>query len=341
MTRIGINPARGKTTDYRPKAVTICVLTFIPELSGYFKHRLELFNLVFSSLIANTSVPHDLMVFDNHSCPEVVKYLLNLKLAGYIDYLILSDRNIGKIDALKILFNAAPGEFVAYNDDDVFFYPGWLEAHLDILNHFPQVGMVSGIAVRDASRHATKSMEKLASDGFSGLQSSHERYIPDSWESDWAASTGRDPQAHLHATSDHIDFIFRLEKPNESGVILAIASANHFQFMSPKSVILNALPDNWSGKLMGSMVELDTAVDNLGYLRLSTGQRFTRHLGNQICEEVIRDAKKIRLIGAEDNFRTTSKFSRASHRKHWLLRIPGSRRFLSYTYKQLFDILYQ
>ncbi len=63
-----------------------------------------------------------------------------------VDDLLLSQRNIGKIDALRILFNAAPGEIIAYNDDDIFFYPGWLEAHLEILDSFPKAGMVSGAA---------------------------------------------------------------------------------------------------------------------------------------------------------------------------------------------------
>jgi len=59
-----------------------------------------------------------------------------------------------------------------------------------------------------------------------------------------------------------------------------IGAANHFQFVAPKQVILQALPGKWTGKLMGSMIELDEAIDNLGYLRLSTAKRYTRHLGN-------------------------------------------------------------
>ena len=38
--------------------------------------------------------------------------------AGKIQYLLLSNRNIGKLGALKVIYNAAPGETVAYSDDD-------------------------------------------------------------------------------------------------------------------------------------------------------------------------------------------------------------------------------
>ena len=90
MTRIGINPARGVVSDYRPPSVTVAVLTYIPDLSGYFEHRLQVLQMVFASLHAFTTPPHDLMVFDNGSCPPVVDYLrspechrLAQKFGGY------------------------------------------------------------------------------------------------------------------------------------------------------------------------------------------------------------------------------------------------------------------
>jgi len=63
----------------------------------------------------------------------VVDYLKELRDKGKIQYLILSSRNIGKMGALQIAFRAAPGEIIAYSDDDVFFLPGWLERHLEVL----------------------------------------------------------------------------------------------------------------------------------------------------------------------------------------------------------------
>ncbi len=350
MARIGINPARGKFSEYRPARITVAVLTYIPDLSGYFESRLQVLKLVLSSLQAHTTPPYDLLVFDNGSCPEVVEHLLGLRNAGQINYLILSQQNIGKIGALRIMFNAAPGEIIAYNDDDILFYPGWLEAHLEILDLFPKVGMVSGLPVRDAANHAHQSLDQLANQALvfateaTGLTVSYERRIPDEWEADWALSTGRDPQAHLQATQEHKDMLLRIPRPAGQAPCEAIGSANHFQFVASKSILLQALPTEWSGKLMGHMVELDEAVDQLGYLRLSTVNRYTRHLGNALSPEVIQEAQALGLptAGSPAALGETRKAPRNGRlsRKHWLLRLPGGRRLLLALYNRLFNILY-
>jgi glycosyltransferase involved in cell wall biosynthesis len=352
MARIGINPARGKVTPNRPSRTTVAVLSYIPYLSGYFEHRLEVLKLVFASIFAHTTPPYDLLVFDNGSCKTVVEYLRNLQhidVSGNpksIDYLILSPKNIGKIDALKIMFHAAPGELIAYNDDDILFYPWWLEAHQEILEIFPEAGMVSGVPVRAAANHAIRSLERIASGSNTGLMTSRTRRIPDSWEADWAISTGREPLAHLQSTQNHLDLVLQREKPGGKGFIEAIGSANHFQFVSPKQVILQALPTEWSGKLMGSMIELDEAVDDLGYLRLSTVDRYTRHLGNVLNEDVILEAQSLGLL-AENNRQMNIKVfmpdrhKNLSRKRHWLLYIPGARRVLAGLYNRIFTILYR
>ena len=338
MTRIGINPARGKTTDRRPARTTICVLTYIPDLSGYFEGRLDVLRLCLASLKAHTSPEHDLLVFDNGSCTQTIDLLTEAYRAGEIDYLILSPRNIGKIDALKIMFHAAPGEVIAYNDDDIFFYPGWLEAHLELLDSFPQAGMVSGVAVRNAANHARQSLEHLAEAPPPGMQATRERRIPDAWEADWAASTGRNPQAHLQATEQQQDLVLRIEKPGGE-FCEAIAGANHFQFIAPKAIIQQALPSTWTGKLMGSMIELDEAVDAQGRLRVSTAARYTRHMGNALSPEIIGEA---RAFGLESTSKAgiAAKPKAAAGRRPWILRIPGARRVLSGLYNRLFKILY-
>lgn len=344
MARIGINPARGKVSDYHPAGVTVAVLTYLPDLRGYFQDRLEVLQLVMSSLIANTSPPHDLMVMDNGSCPEVVDYLRGLQSAGELDYLLLSRQNLGKIGALRLLCEAAPGEVIAYCDDDILFYPGWLEAQLDILHSFPKVGMVSGLPVRNASLHARQSLERLERGDKPGLSVTYQRRIPDEWEADWATSTGRDPQVHLQDTQAHQDMVLCLEKSDGKEALEAIGSANHFQFIAFRQVLLQALPKEWSGKLMGHMVELDQAVDELGYLRLSTVDRYARHLGNALSQEVIQEAHPMGLLNSQPGS-GRSPISGVGppmkRKKPWLLRVPGARRVLLAAYKRLFDLLYR
>lgn len=336
MARIGINPARGQFAAERPERLTITMVTYIPELTGYFERRLEVLRLSLSSLIAHTSLPHDVMIFDNGSCAEVVQYLRQMQTQGAVNFLLLSQKNIGKIDALRILFQAAPGEIIAYSDDDILFYPGWLEAHLEILEHFPRAGMVSGAPLRNAAGHARKSLDALAVNGAPGLSVEQVRRIPDEWEADWAVSTGRDPQAHLAATRHHLDLVFRQQK--DGGYCEAIGAANHFQFVTRKEIILKALPTEWTGKLMGSMIELDEAVDNLGFLRLSTAQRYTRHLGNVITPQIAQETK---ALGLQAGGSEVVASPRRPMQRHWLLRIPGGRRVLAAIYRRIFAILYR
>lgn len=343
MTRIGINPARGKVSTYQPSRVSVCLISYIPEESGYFEYRLQVLKLVFSSLEAHTSRPFDLLVFDNGSCPVVVQYLQSLKENGLIDYLILAHQNIGKIGALRILFQAAPGEIIAYCDDDIFFYPGWLEAHLHILENFPLAGMVSGIPIRNAAHHAKLSLEKWSKQSSEDTQVIYKRHIPDEWEIDWAVSTGRDAQAHLSATSQDQDMVIQRKDSQGNLVCEAIGSANHFQFIGWRNRLLEALPDQWSGKLMGAMIELDEAIDQAGYLRLSTVQRYVRHMGNTISPEMLETAQAYHLISSDidkDIQAAVLTHHRAGRKRPGLLRIPGSRRVLSWIYHRLFKILY-
>lgn len=334
MTRIGINPARGKYSDYRPARVTTAILTYVPSLEGYFSERLEVLKLVFASLKMHTHLATDVLVFDNGSCPQAIDFLESLKAAGEIDFLLQSRQNIGKIGALKILFEAAPGEIIAYNDDDIFFYPGWLEASLAVLDSFPQVGMVSTDPVRNANAYARQSLDRLIANPPAGITCQQERRIPDAWEIDWALSTGRNPEQHLKDTREWLDVVLKLERP--LGTLEAFGGSNHYQFIARKDVILKAMPNAWSGKLMGAMIEMDEAIDQMGYLRLATSQRLSRHIGNTLNAEMRQEATRQGLDVA---------FKPAKHPvrrpKSALLRIPGARRVFTWCYQKLFDTLYR
>jgi glycosyltransferase involved in cell wall biosynthesis len=136
--RVGRSPAAQKINEELPAEVTVCVLVCIPNQVGYYKHRFEVLKCCLESIVKHT--PRDsfeLLVFDNGSCAEVRNYLQQLHEQGTITYLLLSSRNLGKVNAFKAIFGSAPGQIVAYSDDDVFFYPGWLDAHLEILRAFP------------------------------------------------------------------------------------------------------------------------------------------------------------------------------------------------------------
>ncbi len=286
MTRYGMNPARNKNISYSPSRVTAAMMTYIPNLEGYFTHRLDVLKLSLESLIHSLDGQIDIMVMNNGSCAQVREYLDQQLTIGRIDYLIHSHRNLGVIGGFKVLFNAIPGKVIAYSDDDVIYYPGWLQAHLEILDTYPKTGMVSGAPVGFSSEHAVTAIEEFIAAKPQALAVLEKPRVED-WEESWAISTGRSAGDHLNAIKN---------TPNKHLIyegVEAVQSAKHFQFVTPKEVICEAFSPDWSGSLMDGLVALDESVDRLGYLRLTTPIRFARHIGNTISQEILQEAKQL------------------------------------------------
>ena len=282
MPRIGQNPSRGQTLDFSPARTTVAVLIYAPHQAGYFQKRLDVTRLTIESIPANTKEPFDLLVFDNGSCPQMIEYLRSLYEKGSIDYLILSKRNIGKLNALKVIFNSAPGEIVAYTDDDVFHLQGWLSAHLAIIDTFPKVGAVTGFYIRE--RVAIGSESTLAFADQPEIESKRGLLMPRKWEEEYIINSGRTWETYESEVAGIEDVIVKYRG------LEAWVSAHHFQAVFPKSVVHEVLeemlPTGWSDRVMGRMLELDERMDAKGYLRLCTREQTVRLMGNVISEEV-------------------------------------------------------
>lgn len=325
MARLGINPARKANSSYQPAEVTVGMLTYIPSLEGYFRNRLEVLKLSISSLLSNTNTEFDFFVLDNGSCPDVTEYLRDLNSKGLIDYLLLSSQNLGVEGGVRVLAKSVLGRYFAFSNDDVFYYPGWLEEHLKIIKTFPNVGMVSGTPVGYSSEGADQSLQEFIRKDVPGLEVTTRERVK-SWEIDWAKSTGRDIEQHLQKVKDTPHTMVQYRG------VRAISSATHFQFVSPKEVIPQAIPYFWRKNLMDGMIEMDHEVDSMGFLRLSTVDRVTRHIGNTIDESLNEEMEK---LGVDLDLSGTKARS-----KHWLLKIPGSGRVLRPLYNWLFKILH-
>lgn len=282
MPRIGINPSRDKKLAFTPERVTVAVLVYAPHQAGYFQNRLDVTRLTIESIIANTTMPYHLLVFDNGSCQQMVEYLQTLYADGKIDTLILSKNNIGKLNALNIIFKNSPGEIVAYTDDDVFHLPGWLEAHLEIIDTFPNVGAVTGFYIRQRVVMSSESTVKFANQP--DIETRRGLLMPRAWEEEYIINSGRSWERYQSEVAGVEDIIVKYNG------LEAWVSAHHFQCVCPKAVMLSVLedmlPDGWSDQLMGRMVELDDRMDVKGWLRFCTLQQTVRLLGNAVSPEM-------------------------------------------------------
>ncbi|HEY9121761.1 MAG TPA: glycosyltransferase family A protein [Brevefilum sp.] len=288
MPRIGMNPSRGISLDFEPARTTIAVLVYAPHKAGYFENRMDVTKMTIQSILANTKEPYDLLVFDNDSSPEMVAYLHGLYENGSIDYLHLSKVNIGKLNALNMIFNMAPGEIVAYCDDDVFHLPGWLGKHLEIIDTFPNVGAVTGFYIRE--RVALSSESTLAFANQPGVETERGLLMPQKWEEEYMVNSGRTLERYQSEVAGIEDVIVKYRG------LEAWVSAHHFQMVTPKKVmqeiLSEMLPEGWTDRVMGRMIEMDDLMDAKGYLRFCTREQTMRLMGNAISDEVAQIAQK-------------------------------------------------
>jgi len=271
--RVGQNPAKSIKTVSRPQKVTVAIITHVPFLGGYHAESLDILKTCLASIWQNTDQPYDLMVFDNASCREVRDYLTDAHARGEIQYLVLSQDNIGKAGAWNFIFGAAPGEYVAYADSDVYFYPGWLSALLGAMKTFPQAGMVTGMPLLNPEDFSTSTLRWAEAHPEMRLESG--RLL--SWQDFWrhAGTFGGDEGAARAFYERHQSNCIY------SGDQKFYVGAGHFQFLAPRHVLQQALPLP-SSRPMGDVRQLDVAINELGYLRLSTSEWWVEHIGNSL-----------------------------------------------------------
>jgi glycosyltransferase involved in cell wall biosynthesis len=274
--RVGQNPAKNMQEVAQPAEITAAVVTYIPFLSGYYQDSLEVLKLCLSSLRDHADLPLDLMVFDNASCTEVRQYLMEEQQAGRLQYLVLSEKNVGKAGAWNHIFGAAPGKYVAYADSDVYFYPGWLTALLKVLEDFPQAGMVTGMPMLTPEEFSTSTV--VWAEAQKDVTLERGRFFP--WEDFWRhAGSLVEDEAKAREFYEENDAL-RLNAQGRSYYI----GASHFQFVARKQVLQEVLPIP-SKRPMGQVRLLDVAINERGYLRLCTEQWHVQHMGNTVPGE--------------------------------------------------------
>jgi glycosyltransferase involved in cell wall biosynthesis len=271
--RVGQNPAKSIEQVAKPADITVAIVTYIPYLGGYYAESLEVLKVCLESLWEHTDLPYDLLVFDNASCPEVRAFLSDAQQQGKIQFLVSSDRNMGKGGAWNLIFGGAPGRIIAYADSDIYFYPGWLSAQVQALESIPEVGMVTGMPLWSPLEFSTSTIKWAESNPEARLERG--KLLP--WEDYWRhlRSLGYDEESSrgYYASHEYTCLHYR------GGTYYV--GAGHFQFVARREVLQSALPIP-SERPMGQVRSLDIALDKNGYLRLSTTQWWVQHLGNTL-----------------------------------------------------------
>ena len=269
--RKGQNPAKFVNAVSRPQRITAAVLSYIPVLSGFYAETLDVLKVCLSSIAEDAGLPFDLMVFDNGSCTEVREFLLGERESGRIQYLVLSEKNVGKGGAWNVILGGAPGEIIAYSDSDVLFSPNWLKRSVELLDGFPNVGMVTARPFRTPPDLFASTL------AWARQQASLEAgsFIP--WETflEFNLSLGQSEEENRAVFADTRDWRIAYKG------LTAFAGASHWQFVGHKSTLQRFLPFAMD-KPMGEVRQLDRRVDEAGLLRLMLPDPLAMNLSNTL-----------------------------------------------------------
>lgn len=336
MTRIGQNPAKLGMPAYQPQKVGLATITYIPSVEGYFRDSMAIFKLMLKSLRQNTLEPFDLLVFDNGSCSEIQDELLRLQHQGLIQWLNLSSENLGKTGAQNWIFSALPNEWIGYTDSDVLFRKGWLDASWDIIDHFPEAGMVGA---QPCYFDVLKGQGKAQNELKPKTNYLISPYTPDEWVTDeYCRGINAVPE---QAKKYHA---MKLKVINtEKNDFKAILGASHMQFLMPARLAKSILPLPYrSGLSQEEDRQLDLRIDQNGKLHLSTLKPHVVHMGNVLDDWVTDLAGKAGInIGADKSVYKVVKTSSAKrmYGLDWLARHAATRRGLVRLYNKLFQVL--
>ena len=269
--RKGQNPAKFVKDVAKPERITVALLNYIPFLSGFYAETLDVLKVSLESIRKDAGLPFDLMVFDNGSCAEVRDFLINEKEEGRIQYLILSEKNVGKGGAWNVMLAGAPGEIIAYTDADVLFSPNWLKRSVEILETFPNVGMVTARPFRTPEKFLQSSINWAKENA--ELQQGD--ILPYEWFYEFSTTLGFSDEELENIYSDTTDYYVTYKG------ISAYLGASHWQFTAYKSILTLFLPFDMN-KPMGQVRQLDERMDAAGYLRLMPAERYAQNMSNTL-----------------------------------------------------------
>lgn len=270
--RVGMNPNRLKQVKSYPHIVASAI-TYLPNMEGYHEHRFGVIKKSLETMRERAGVDCAVMIWDNGSCQDLLDWIMY----EYKPDFLMQSPNVGKASARAGIVRSLPeNTIVGVADDDMYYYQDWLSKSIELMEAFPGVAQVSGCPVRTQMRWGNSNTIRWARQN-AILEAG--RFISDKHDYDFCTSIGRDYDWHVRYTENDQDY--RITYNDHQ----AYAVAHHCQWIGYAGIMKDfCLHD---GDAMGDEKPFDNAIDQAGYLRLTTCERYTRHIGNILEKDMV------------------------------------------------------
>jgi len=268
--RIGYNPNKNQLIEKFEGVHQVIIPVFIPNLTGYFRDSLKIFELSVQSLRLTSSKGTFITVVSNGCCDEVVKYINELYFQRIIQD-VLHLKTPGKLNAILKGLVGQKFKFITITDADVLFENNWQDATYEIFKTFKKVGVVCPTPSSKSYNTNTGNIlfEMLFSKKlqFSKVQNPLAMI-------NFAESIGD----KCFYNSNQLDQYLTLSKNG----VKAVVGAGHFSG-TYRGDIFKTIETLYTPYKLGGSSEskiLDLWVVKCGFWRLSTSNNYARHMGN-------------------------------------------------------------
>jgi hypothetical protein len=216
---------------------------------------------------------YEVIFVDDGSADRTPEILQQFKDCRWLR--VITQKNMGLSYARNVGMNAAKGEIIAYTDSDVLFAPGWLSRSVQVLETYPNVGMVTSRPFRTQENLSSATIEWAQRTPETDYQVG--QFL--SWEdfSSFVMSLGTSEEQTREWYASGGDM-----RVNYRGVPAQIG-ASHWQFLAYKTVLQTMLPFDMS-RPMGQVRMLDQRINEMGMLRLMTAEPLAQNMSNQAPE---------------------------------------------------------